>query len=70
MSECGRCGCPESAHEHYRAGSDCSACGCPRFRAGAPRWLRAAGWTALGLFGAAGTGLMVALCLAQLVAGR
>lgn len=30
-----KCGHPESAHEHYRAGTDCGICGkavCPRFR--------------------------------------
>lgn len=28
------CGCPEEAHEHYRAGTDCGRCGrdkCPNF---------------------------------------
>lgn len=27
-----RCGHPEKAHEHYRAGEDCSRCECPFYR--------------------------------------
>ncbi len=28
-----RCGHPQHAHEHYRAGSECALCAdCPRFR--------------------------------------
>ncbi len=31
------CGHPETAHQHYRAGTDCALCTCPRFRSPAGR---------------------------------
>lgn len=52
------CGHPETAHQHYRAGTDCALCNCPRFRSHAG---------GLGGLGGLATGLSAAM---RSLAGR